>query len=161
MIKCRKLTSTDTWNTPKQAWETIAHLIPPEYKVIYESAYSDGRSGEILREIFPDRKIIHEEVDYFENEFEYDIEITNPPYSLSRKWLTKVKESGKPFVLILPSFKLHTNYFRDLFESVDYQLIIPRSRIQFTKEGYDDKKCPFDCFYYTSGLGLDKQITFL
>ena len=43
----------------------------------------------------------------------------------------RLRELGKPFVVIMPCSTLTTRYFRDLFQ--DIQVIVPRRRIQFRK----------------------------
>ena len=44
-----------------------------------------------------------------------------------------MKELGNPFIMILPSSKINTQYFRNLYAEEDIQIIIPRKRIQFLK----------------------------
>ena len=154
--------------TPKYAWDNIKHLIGSKYKVIYESAYGDGNSGKYLKEIFPNKTIIHKNSDYFKREIlEYGIEISNPPFSLSKEWLTEAKARGKPFMFILPTSKLGTQYFRGLFSEQGIQIIIPRKRIHFTKlvngvmpENWKNACC-FDCFYYTWKMDLPQDIIWL
>jgi hypothetical protein len=81
----------------------------------------------------------------------------------------RLVELNKPFILILPSPKLHTQYFRKLFNNSKdkLQIVIPRKRIQFIKQinGVvpDDYKscCNFDCFYYCWKIGLERDITWL
>jgi hypothetical protein len=72
----------------------------------------------------------------------------------------------KPFILIMPSAKLSTKYFRDTFRD-KVQIIIPPKRIQFTKlvdgEVPKDYKssCNFDCYYFCYKIGLEKDMTWL
>jgi hypothetical protein len=57
--------------------------------------------------------------------------VTNPPFSELPRVLARLREFGKPFVVIMPCSTLTTRYFRDLFQ--DIQVIVPRRRIQFRK----------------------------
>jgi hypothetical protein len=111
---------------------------------------------------------IHEEIDFF-TENRGDIIVSNPPFSKSKEVLTRLKELNKPFVLILPAFKITTQYVRSLFkDSADpLQLIIPRSRIHFQKqingetpEGWKNA-CNFDCFYYCWKMELPRDLLWL
>lgn len=154
----------DDYMTPKSAWENIKHLIPKN-KVIWEAFYGDGTSGTYLQELGFTRTI-HQDIDFFDNNLG-DIVVSNPPFQLCKQILTRLKELDKPFILILPSPKLHTQYFRELFGDENLQIIIPRRRIQFKKTingvippGYKSD-CNFDCFYYCWKIGLEKDITFL
>lgn len=155
----------DDYMTPKYAWENIAHLIPKD-KIIYEAFYGDGVSGTNLREL--GFNTIHEPIDFFDDETrpEYDILISNPPFSQTKNIMYKLLELDKPFILILPSSKINTSYFR-AWKDKGLQLIIPRKRIHFTKliDGEKPKgwknACNFDCFYYCYGIGLEQDITWL
>jgi len=155
----------DDYMTPKYAWENIKDYIPKD-KLIWEAFYGDGKSGTFLHEL--GFNVIHEKVDFFENNLG-DIVVSNPPFSQAKEILTRLKTLEKPFVLILPSSKINTQYARQLFSnSIDpIQIIIPRKRIQFEKqiEGKTPKdwknSCNFDCFYYCYKMGLKTDITWL
>ena len=160
----KTFTEHDDYMTPKSAWEAIAHLIPSG-KIIWEPFYGDGRSGEFLREL--GFQVIHENENFFEND-RGEIIISNPPFSKAKEVLRRLKELGKPFILILPSPKIHTNYVREFFRDTDpLQIVVPRKRIHFIKtingKVPDDYKssCNFDCFYYCWKIGLPRDITWL
>ena len=155
----------DDYMTPKYAWENIKHIIPKD-KVIWEAFYGDGKSGEMLREL--GFEIIHEPIDFFESN-EGEIIVSNPPFSKSKEVLTRLVELQKPFILILPSSKINTQYVRNLFKDQEdkLQIILPKKRIHFEKQidGQVPKDwknaCNFDCFYYCWKIGLDRDITWL
>ncbi len=155
----------DDYMTPKYAWENIREYIPKD-QVIWEAFYGDGQSGRHLQELgFP---VIHEEVDFFENDLG-DVIVSNPPFSKSKEVLTRLKELGKPFIVILPASKICTQYVRALFSDATdpLQLIVPRKRIHFLKQidgvvpdGWKNA-CNFDCFYYCWRVGLPRDIVWL
>jgi hypothetical protein len=156
----------DDYMTPKSAWENIKQYIPQD-KVIWEAFYGDGESGKYLTEL--GFNTIHENIDFFENN-KGEVLVSNPPFTLIPEILTKLKEMNKPFILIMPSSKINTQYFRKLFSNDDdpIQIIIPRTRIQFLKllNGVieTDKKymkCNFDCFYYCWKMNLPRDIIWL
>ena len=72
----------------------------------------------------------------------------------------------KPFILILPSSKINTSYFRE-WRDKHLQIIIPRKRIQFDKlvNGVRPEKnknsCNFDCFYYCYKMNLPQDLLWL
>ena len=155
----------DDYMTPKYAWENIQQYIPKD-KVIWEAFMGDGKSGEYLKELGFD--VIHNDNDFFESN-EGDVVVSNPPFSKSKDILNRLKELDKPFILILPSPKICTSYFRENFKSTDSQLqiIIPRKRIHFTKhidgkpiDGWKNA-CNFDCFYYCYKMNLPRDIMWL
>ena len=118
----------DDYMTPKYAWENIQQYIPKD-KVIWEAFMGDGKSGEYLEELGFD--VIHNDNDFFESN-EGDIVVSNPPFSKSKEVITRLKKIDKPFILILPSSKINTQYFR-LFKN-EIQIIIPKKRIHFDKQ---------------------------
>jgi hypothetical protein len=155
----------DDYMTPKYAWENIKDYIPKD-KVIWESFYGDGASATHLREL--GFQVIHEEIDFF-TEDKGEVIVSNPPFSKSKEVLTRLKELGKPFIMILPSSKINTQYVRSLFCNTEHklQIIIPRKRIHFLKQvngvvpdGWKNA-CNFDCFYYCWKMNLPRDIVWL
>jgi hypothetical protein len=144
--------------TPKSAWENIKHIIPRD-KHLWEAFYGDGKSGSYLSELGFD--VIHEQIDFFENNLG-DVVVSNPPFSKAKEVLRRLKDLDKPFILILPSSKINTQYVRENYKNQGLQIIIPRKRIQFIKNGNElQNKCNFDCFYYCYKIGLPKDIIWL
>ena len=156
----------DDWMTPLSAWEDISHIIPMD-KSIWEPFYGDGTSGEILCELgCPE--VIHQDEDFFTSNHG-EVIVSNPPFTLKKKVFTRLKELGKPFIMICPSSMINTQYMRELFLGGDdpIQIIIPRKRIQFIKlkDGVicesETGRCNFDCFYYCWKMNLPRDITWL
>lgn len=154
----------DDYMTPKSAWDDIKEFIPK--KQIWEAFYGNGDSGTYLAELGFDT--IHEDVDFFDNNLG-EVVVSNPPFTLCKEILARLVELDKPFILIMPSSKINTQYFRKVFSDQDekIQIIIPRKRIQFVKtvngvipENYKSG-CNFDCFYFCWKIGLENDITWL
>ena len=163
-IQNRAWTTNDNWMTPKSAWEDIKDYIP---KVeLWEAFYGDGESGKYLTEL--GFNTVHENIDFFENDRGAAV-VSNPAFTLIPQVLERLLQINKPFILIMPSSKINTQYFRKLFAKEDdpIQIIIPKKRIQFMKmvNGVVDpnqkKACAFDCFYYCWKIGLSRDITWL
>jgi len=182
----------DDYMTPKYAWSNIKQFIPDD-KIIWDPFYGNGDSGDFLQEIKPESTILHNQDDFFEvcsnlyiglptgriiheviNE-ENTCIVTNPPFSKSKEVLTTMKKIGLPFIMILPSSKICTQYFRKLFSGLEdqIQIIVPRKRIHFKKLIWDEEtqtmkepenwknSCNFDCFYYCWKMDLPKDIIWL
>ena len=155
----------DDYMTPKSAWEDIKEYIP-QNKKIWEAFYGDGNSGNYLKDLGFD--VIHEKENFFIHN-KGDVVVSNPPFSLCKEILFRLKELEKPFILILPSSRINTEYLREFMKDNDHplQIIIPKKRIQFTKL-VDGKipvgwksQCNFDCFYYCWRMNLESDITWL
>ncbi len=150
----------DDYMTPKSAWEKIQHIIPKD-KILWEAFYGDGKSGDYLIEL--GYNVIHENIDFFDDNTrpEYDILVSNPPYGKSKEIMNKLYEMDKPFILIMPTAKLTTSYIRS-WQQRGIQIILPRKRIQFIKNGNEiQNKCNFDCFYYCYKINLPRDIIWL
>ena len=152
----------DDYMTPKYAWENIKEYIPTD-KVIWEAFYGDGDSGNYLTEM--GFNVIHKEVDFFTNDLG-EIVVSNPPFSQAKNVMNRMLELDKPFILIMPSSKINTSYFR-AWSNKNIQIIIPRKRIHFIKL-VDGKiplnyksSCNFDCLYYCYKMNLPKDIIWL
>lgn len=153
----------DDYMTPKYAWENIKDYIPKNK--IWEAFYGDGESGNYLTELGFD--VIHEYRDFFNDPpDEWDTIVSNPPFSKSKEVMKKLLEYDKPFILIMPSNKINTSYFRE-WKDKGLQIIIPRKRIHFLKhvdgkpvEGWKNA-CYFDCFYYCYKIELERDIIWL
>ena len=155
----------DDYTTPKHVWENISHLIPKD-KVIWEPFYCDGTSGKYFEEL--GFQVIHKDEDFYENNHG-DIIISNPPYSDKKKVFTKLKELGKPFIMLVPVTTIHSIYFQDLFMKKEERdlmhFIVPKKRINFNKvvEGEIKNKkssAPFDCYYicWKFDLGVNNLV---
>lgn len=155
----------DDYMTPKYAWENIKKYIPKD-KIIWEAFYGNNQSGTFLKEL--GFNVIHEDIDFFENN-KGEIVVSNPPFTKIPQILIRLKKLEKPFIMIMPSSKLNTQYFRKLFcnDKDPIQIIIPRKRIHFKKmvDGKIDEKqknaCNFDCFYYCWKMNLPRDIIWL
>tara|TARA_R100000951_G_C2529068_1_gene145816 strand:+ start:73 stop:585 length:513 start_codon:yes stop_codon:yes gene_type:complete len=157
----------DDYMTPSSAWEDIKYFIPKD-KIIWEAFYGDGESGKYMKEEMG-LNVIHEPIDFFDDNTlpQFDMIVSNPPFSKSKEVFKRLKELDKPFIIISPSSKINTSYMRENYKNQKLQIIIPRKRIHFMKhidgkpvEGFK-KACYFDCFYYCYKMNLPNDITWL
>lgn len=158
----KTFTKHDDYMTPRSAWENIQHLIPKD-TVLWEAFYGNGQSQQYLQELGftveggPDE-------DFFQHN-KGEIIVTNPPFTIIPAILERLIEIDKPFILIMPSSKINTQYFRKTMAGRKIQIILPRRRIQFEKivdgKKVDSNQCNFDCFYYCYKINLERDITYL
>jgi len=147
----------DNYMTMKQTWENINDYIPKN-KIVYEPFYGDGNSGEYLRELNC-LKVIHEDIDFFNNNFDYDIIISNIPFSLKRKIFERLRVINKPFIILGPSSLINAVWFRKLFKE-HLQIIIPE-KLHF--KHIHNKKFNFNwgVYYYCYKMDFDKDLIFI
>lgn len=155
-----KIKESDNYITNELGWEQLIPFIPKDKK-IWSPFYCDGSQKEIFKKNGID--IIHEDKDFFEYEpEEWDIIIDNPPFSIKKEVLKRVKSFGKPFILICPSMMISYKYFQEDFKD-KIQIIIPQKRITFKQLNSEKKNYnpPFASFYFCYGCNLKKDLTFI
>ena len=153
----------DHWGTPKHVWQSIQHLIPPGI-TLFDPFYYDGQSGKDLKEVFPKNKVIHEEeIDFFHHAVAYNMILSNIPFSKAKSILRRLKQVGKPFLTLLPTPRINTQYFIELFKDDDHlQLVIPSKRIHFVSNQLKKKSnSNFDCVWIAYKCHFPRDILFL
>ena len=113
-----QVTRADDFTTPKEAWADILPFVP-DGAIIWESAFCDGKSKDLWRELIKEQKrkvrITHKNRDFFEYEpKKYTHQITNPPYSKKKEWLERSIALGIPFAILVPLETIATRYFQKL-----------------------------------------------
>lgn len=148
----------DDYMTPKEVWESIAHLLPKD-KILWECFYGDGKSGEYLADL--GFKVEHHKIDFFNDPpFDYDILVSNPPYSIKPKVFKRLSEIDKPFMMLVPVSTMTKKFLKTYFQD-KIQIVIPKSRIHFVKNGVQTKASWFDTLFIAYKMNLEKDIIFL
>ena len=153
---------SDNYITPIKNWRLIYHLLDKE-KVYYDPFFCDGSIGEELKK--DGFKIIHQNQDFFNCELpEFDIILTNPPFSIKEKVFDKFIEINKPFIVIAPSTMLSLKYFQKHFRN-KIQLIIPPKRLTFLhldlKKRNKNYTPPYASFFFCYKMELKKDILWI
>lgn len=153
----------DELYTPDEAVEMIIKYIPNNIKTIWEcTAIKESRIVSVLKDNGFNVITSHIEdgQDFFDYEPEqYDMIITNPPYSKKDKFLKRAFELGKPFMFLLPITTLEGIERGKMFGENGIQMLIPNKRFNFKPE----KKSGawFQTSWFCSGLNLEKDLNFI
>jgi hypothetical protein len=154
-------TYDDEFYTFKKDWERIEQYIPKD-KVVWE-AFSNGQfeGVEYLTSICQEVKC--NTGDFFQNNYG-EVIITNPPFSIKRKVLQRLKELNKPFICILPTLSLQTKYMKDIFGD-ELQVIFPTKKMFFYKwingEKVTYNKLSYYCCYICWKMELPQDMILL
>ena len=139
-----KFETHDDYYTPKWIFERINHLIPAD-KTIWEMCLlgSNEQSKKYLTEL-GHTVIGDNECDCLtDTQYEKDCDmiITNPPFDLKIKLpiLQKLVKMDKPFMIIMNSLNIFSNYFQDTFKDKDIHYIMPRGKLYFDKYNGQEK----------------------
>ena len=147
-----KIGRSDDYDTPDSILDLLYKYIPKN-KCVFDPYFNTGniRNYYITNKI----KLIHEDRDAFNYFPEFDILVSNPPYSIKKKCFEYAFSFNKPFCYLVPLDTIESQYWTDMFRDKDFTLIIPKKRIKF-----DESKttCPFKLIWITYGFNLGKQI---
>ena len=120
--------------TPAYAVKPLLKYLPKD-KVYWEC--TDFGNSEITRVLKESGRTViatgKQKFDFLKDEpyFDFDIIITNPPYSLKNVFLKRCYELGKPFALLLPITALEGVERGKLFRKYGIQVLVLDRRIEF------------------------------
>lgn len=155
--------SFDEMFTPREAVEIIIPFIPVSVKTVWECTdLGNSKISQVLRE--KGYKVISSHIDddfdFLEQEpDQYDIIITNPPYSLKNQFLKRGFELNKPFMFLLPITTLEGKERGELFNKYDIALIIPNKRFNFKKE--KKSSAWFQTSWFVHKIRTPNQLNFI
>lgn len=136
-----KVSNMDVCQTPPHALEPLMPYIPKEW-LVWESAVGPERMIETTLRlngygVIGTDLMYGDEYNYFTySPTDYDIEITNVPFSIKYDWLSTAFSRGKPFALLVPYETTASKKFQDLFKAYNgkpwlIEKLVPERRINF------------------------------
>ena len=113
LINYMKHDVNDELYTPSYALKPLIKYLPKNITIWECTDYGSSNITKILKE--NGYKVISTHKTDFnfltdEPPFEFDMIITNPPFSLKNEFLKKCYDYGKPFALLLPITALESTY---------------------------------------------------
>jgi len=144
----------DDYETSK---EILNDLVPyiKDHNIIYDPFYCNGKVIEEWKAL--DKTCINEKKDAFNREHpDFDILISNIPFSCKEKCVELGMKLKKPFILLTTIDSLGSKWIKKYWNEI--QFIIPSGRYNFLKKGIKTKGCWFDTMWLCHGLNLDKKI---
>lgn len=139
--------------TDKGIWESAAG----EYQFITNFLYKKGFY------VISTDLLYSNHYDFFSYEpEEWDIQVTNPPYSIKFQWLKRSYALNKPFALLLPVETIGAKRAQTLFEKHGVQIIFMDKRVDFhmPEKGWDGRGAQFPTAWFTWGLKLPNDINY-
>lgn len=159
MINYMKNEKNDELYTPDYAIEPLLKYLPKD-KIIWECTdFGSSNITKLLKQ--HDYKVISTHKDNFDfltdiPNFDFDIIITNPPYSLKNEFLKKCYEYDKPFCLLLPLTSLEGIERGKMFREKGIDVLILDRRCDFM----DNKKSNWFNTSWFCYKVLPKQLIF-
>lgn len=147
----------DQCQTPPYALTPLLRYVPRDWRV-WESAAGEG----LLARSLVDRGYSVYATDKADGsnrltllpDWHYDIEITNPPYSIKYHWLERAALDGKPFALLMPVEMMGSWSMLELVSQHGIHVMFLDSRVNFKMpyKGWDGAGAQFPVAWYCHKL---------
>jgi len=153
--------NNDECYTPDYAVKPILEYIPKDVTVWCPF---DTDKSEFVRLISEQNKVINSHLDdgqdflQWQPKDDWDMIVSNPPFSNKRKFFERALSFDKPFALIMTNTWLNDSTPKILFKDKDLQLLMFDKRMEFNQsDGKVNNKITFSSSYYCWNF-LPKQI---
>ena len=152
--------NNDECYTPDYGVEPILKYIPKDATVWCPF---DTEESQFVIQISKQNKVIRSHLesgqDFFDYEpDEWDMIVSNPPFTDKRKFFERALSFNKPFALIMTNTWLNDSAPKQLFKDRDLQLLMFDKRMKFiSPDGRNNDKITFSSSYYCWNF-LPKQI---
>jgi hypothetical protein len=124
----------------------------------------DTAESEFVKQISKQNKVIYTHISTGQDfltyipDFEWDVIVSNPPFTNKRKFFERALLFEKPFALIMTNTWLNDSAPKQLFKDKDLQLLMFDKRMKFySPDGRPNDKITFSSSYYCYNF-LPKQI---
>ena len=152
--------SNDECYTPDYGVKPILKYIP-EDAIVW--CPFDTHESEFVKQIQDQNEVTYSHIstgrDFFKYEPpEWDVMVSNPPFTNKRKYFERALSFNKPFALIMTNTWLNDSAPKQLFMDKDLQLLMFDKRMKFiSPDGRNNDKITFSSSYYCWNM-LPKQI---
>ena len=152
--------NNDECYTPDYGVEPILKYIPKDTTVWCPF---DTEDSQFVIQISKQNKVIRSHLesgqDFFNYEpDEWDMIVSNPPFTDKRKFFERALSFNKPFALIMTNTWLNDSAPKQIFKDKALQLLMFDKRMKFiSPDGRDNDKITFSSSYYCWNF-LPKQI---
>lgn len=130
---------SDEWYTPMNVVTFIKDIAPKDKTII--CPFDTDASNFV--HVFPNS--IHNIRDFMETEYDYDICITNPPFSNKFDILERIVSHKKDAILVFPETAIFSVSFFKLIQKYKfcYKIYVPKTRIYFINQNGDQNRPNF------------------
>lgn len=150
----------DELYTPRYAIEPLMKYIPSDFKVWEPTDFGYSEITKAFLENGNDvvSSHINEGHSFFDYEpDDYDVIVTNPPYSIKDDFLERAYSLQKPFAFLLPLTSLEGVRRGKMFREYGISIIVLDRRVNFMTE---KKSVWFNTSWFCWGIDLPSQMVF-
>jgi len=137
MVNYMQETKNDELYTPYEAVAPLLEYIPKGSKVWECTDFGDSNiTRSLINEGFEVIKTHKENFNFLTKkaDFDFDVIITNPPYSLKDEFISRCYRYGKPFALLLPLTALEGVHRGVMYREHGIEVLVLDRRINFLKD---------------------------
>jgi hypothetical protein len=158
--------TSDLYGTPESAFNLLLPYLPHD-KTFWEPCAGYGAIRDYL--LKSGRRVLASDISQgvdalVDQPPEWDICVTNPPWSRKSEFLERFYLTGKPFAMLLPC-DLVNGKRTTLFAKYGLQLIVPSWRVRYLRfDGEKPVEAPSPntgSAWFCSGLNLPKDLIFV
>lgn len=163
LFKLTKQNSTDEWFTPDSAVYPLLPYISSDKTIWCPFDFDDSAYVRVLSE--HGCNVINGHIENGDDFFDYtpdnfDVAVSNPPYSKRTEILSRLFSIGKPFAMIMNFTGIFDNRDRfNMFSNNGIELLILRGRTSFIRRSDGKQGSPvFQSVYVCHGLLPEKIV---
>jgi hypothetical protein len=90
---------------------------------------------------------------------DWDLIVSNPPFTAKRRIFERAIEFGKPFALIMSNTWLNDSAPKQIFKNINFQILMFEERMKFLNQDNDENRITFSSSYFCRDF-LEDAITF-
>ena len=141
--------NNDECYTPDYAVQPILEYIPKDVTVWCPFDTEESQFVKLIRERIGKENVEYSHLDNGQDFFQYepddwDMMVSNPPFSKKKKFFQRALSFNKPFALIMTNTWLNDSAPKQLFKDRDLQLLMFDKRMKFiSPDGRDNDKITF------------------
>ena len=146
----------DDYETTENILKDLLPFIE-DHNIIYDPFYCDGFVINEWNKL--NKKCINEKKDAFNREHpkDFDILISNIPFSCKEKCVELGFKLNKPFIMLMPIDTLGSKWIKKYFNKLEF--IIPNGRYNFYKKNQEKKSSSwFDTMWICYNINLEHKI---
>jgi hypothetical protein len=162
MLPLRK-NGSDDFQTPPSAVKPLLKYIPKDMKIL-EPSQGKGYIVNYMKSLGYNitGKDIKNGYDFLNpnstKDIEFDMVLTNPPYSKRYEFLKRAYEIGKPFSYLMPLTTLETEKRLSLFKKYGIELLILNKRVNFETPNNKESHAWFPVAWFCYKILPDKLV---
>lgn len=165
----KKELKCDNYETPDNALDCLLPYIPRPYKytIVWDCACGNGRIVDFFSKWFLtfgtdiNGIVPINFLDETKWDTDFDVIVTNPPFSLKTEFVQRAAEYDKPFAFLMNITALESAKRHTIYQRCNMQLLLPDKRINYIRDGKQTKSAWFYSAWFLFRFDLPRDINYV